>query len=100
MFLALPAVWSEVLVVEARSIMLSVHVHRSRTFTCRNWGVDKLFHILLKVCPAHGDQAEIKCMGSVGGKTPTEPKVYSSLALGILSTTKLMSIYFIQSLHG
>jgi hypothetical protein len=29
------------------------------------------------VCPAHKDKAEIKCMGSVGGKTPTEPKVYS-----------------------
>jgi hypothetical protein len=29
-------------------------------------------------------------MGSVGGKTPTEPKVYSSLILGILSKIKLM----------
>jgi hypothetical protein len=86
--------------VEAGSILLSVHVRRSITFTCRNWGVDKLFHILLKVCPAHGGKAEIKCMGSIGGKTPTEPKVYSSLTLGILSTIKLMSIYFIQSLHG
>jgi hypothetical protein len=28
--------------------------------------------VLLKVCPAHRDKAEIKCMGSVGGKTPTE----------------------------
>jgi hypothetical protein len=43
----------------------------------------------IKVCPAHE-----------AGKTPTEPKVYSSLTLGILSMIKLMSIYFIQSLHG
>jgi hypothetical protein len=34
------------------------------------------------VCPAHRDKAEIKCMGSVGEKTPTEPKVYSSLTFG------------------
>jgi len=25
---------------------------------------------LTKVCPAHRDKAEIKCMGSVGGETP------------------------------
>ena len=36
-------------------------------------------HTLLKVCPAHKDKVEIKCMGSVGGKTPTEPKFYSFL---------------------
>jgi hypothetical protein len=29
---------------------------------------------LLKVCSAHKDKEEIKCMGSVGEKTPTEPK--------------------------
>jgi hypothetical protein len=28
------------------------------------------------VCSAHQDKVEIKCMGSVGGKTPTEPKLY------------------------
>ena len=33
-------------------------------------------HTLLKVCPPHKDKVEIKCMGSVGGKTPTEPKLY------------------------
>jgi hypothetical protein len=32
---------------------------------------------LLKVCSAHKNKTEIKCMGSVGGKTPTEPKLYS-----------------------
>ena len=28
------------------------------------------------MCPAHTNKVEIKCMGSVGGKTPTEPKLY------------------------
>jgi hypothetical protein len=57
---------------------------------------------VFKVGPAHRDKAEIKCMGSVGGKIPTEPKVYFSLTLGILNKIILMfmSIYFIQSLHG
>ena len=31
--------------------------------------------LLLEVCPAHKEKVEIKCMGSVGGKTPTEPKL-------------------------
>ena len=31
-------------------------------------------HTLLEVCPTHKDKVEILCMGSVGGKTPTEPK--------------------------
>jgi hypothetical protein len=30
---------------------------------------------ILKVCPACKDKAESKCMGSAGGKTPTEPKL-------------------------
>jgi hypothetical protein len=29
---------------------------------------------LLKVCSAHKDKVDIKCIGSIGGKTPTEPK--------------------------
>jgi hypothetical protein len=33
-------------------------------------------------------------MGSVGGKTPTKPNVYSSLTLGILSKIKLMFMCF------
>ena len=38
---------------------------------------------LLKVCSAQKDMVEMKCMGSVCGKTPTEPKlIYSSLTLG------------------
>ena len=38
---------------------------------------------LLEVCSAHKDRVEIKCIGSVGEKTPTEPKlIYSSLTLG------------------
>jgi hypothetical protein len=49
---------------------------------------------VFKVGLAHRDKAEIKCMGSVGGKTPTEPKVYSYLTLGILSKIKLMFMCF------
>jgi hypothetical protein len=41
-------------------------------------GIDKLLHILLEVCPACKDKVEIKYMGSVGGKTPIEPKIYLS----------------------
>ena len=39
---------------------------------------------LLEVCSAHKDRVEIKCMGSVGRKTPIEPNLYLffSLALG------------------
>ena len=33
-------------------------------------------HNLLEVCSARKDKVEIKCMSSVGGKTPTEPKLY------------------------
>ena len=44
------------------------------------WGIDNLLHILLKVCPAHKDKEEIKCMGFVGGKAPIEPKFYSFLS--------------------
>ena len=44
---------------------------------------DQLPHTLLKVCSAHKDKVEIKCMSSVGGKTQIEPKlIYSSLTLG------------------
>ena len=39
---------------------------------------DRLPHTLLEVCSAHKDKVEIKCMGSVGGKTPTEPKLFFS----------------------
>jgi hypothetical protein len=46
------------------------------------------------VGPAHRDKKEIRYMGSIGGKTPTEPKVYSSLTLGILSKIKLMFMCF------
>ena len=36
-------------------------------------------HTLLEVCPTHKNKVEIKCMGSVGGKKPIEPKFYSFL---------------------
>ena len=41
---------------------------------------------LLEVCSAHKDRVEIKCMGSVGGKTQQNQNfIYSSLALGTLN---------------
>jgi hypothetical protein len=43
------------------------------------------------VCPAQKDKVEIKCMGSIGGKTPVEPKfIYPSLSIGTLNKMKLM----------
>jgi hypothetical protein len=33
-------------------------------------------HFARSVCSAHKDKVEIKCMSSVGGKTPTELKLY------------------------
>jgi hypothetical protein len=56
---------------------------------------------LLKECPALTDKVEIKCMGSVGGKTPTEPKdlFILSLTLDTLDKTKLIfCILFIYSM--
>jgi hypothetical protein len=84
--------------VEAGSILLSVHVHRFRTFTCRILGeLTNSSDVLFKVCPAHRDKAEIKCMGSVDGKTPTEPKVYSSLTFGELSKIIFMFMCFART---
>ena len=61
------------------------------------WGIDELLHTLLEVCPAHKDKVEIKCMGSIGGKTPTEPKLYpSSLTLSTLNKMKLMFMCFVH----
>jgi hypothetical protein len=55
------------------------------------WRINWLSHTLLKVCPAHKDKIEIKCMGSVGGKTPTELKLYLFFSsLGTLNNMKLM----------
>ena len=52
---------------------------------------------LLEVCSAHKDRVEIKCMGSVGGKTTTEPKlIYSSLTLGT-SYHVTVDVIFIHS---
>ena len=66
MFIALPAGWSvKYWLLELAVSLLSVDVHRSRIFTCRILGEST------KVCLANTDKAEIKCMGSVGGKTPT-----------------------------
>ena len=43
------------------------------------------------MCPAHTNKVEIKCMGSVGGKTPTELKFYLFFSsLGTLNKINLM----------
>jgi hypothetical protein len=55
----------------------------------------------LKVCSDHNDKVEIKCMCSIGGKTPTEPKLYifSFLALGTLNYIRLMlcALFFLPT---
>jgi hypothetical protein len=46
---------------------------------------------LLKVCSAHKDKAEIKCMSSVGGKTPQNRNlIHTSRALGTLNKIRLI----------
>jgi hypothetical protein len=57
-----------------------MHVDRFGIFTYKIWEIDKLLHTLLKVCLACKDKIEIKCMGFVGGKTPTKPKFYLSFS--------------------
>ena len=50
-------------------------------------------HIFLKVYPACKNKVEIKCMGSVGGKTPTEPKVCSFYSnLGYIEQDNILFI--------
>jgi len=47
--------------------------------------------------PAHRDKAEIKCMGSVGGKHQQNQKcICSSLTLSVVSKTKLMDDKFMS----
>jgi hypothetical protein len=75
--------------------IIFVHVCRSRIFIYRILGeLTSSSTIAFKVGLAHRDKAKIKCMGSIGGKTPTEPKVYSSLTLGMLRKMKLMFMCF------
>ena len=78
-FLIWPAGWRRILIV-AGSILLSVHVHR--TFTCR---INKL---CLMCCPVCKTNVEIKCMGSGGGKTPTQPNLFLYLFFSILRHIK------------
>ena len=43
------------------------------------------------MCTARTDKVQVKCMGSVGGKTPTELKLYLFFSsLGTLNKIKLM----------
>jgi hypothetical protein len=50
-----------------------------QNFLLYNLG-DQLPHTLLKVCFAHEDKVEIKCMGSIGGKSWIELKLYLFLS--------------------
>ena len=53
--------------------------------------------MFLKMCPTHRDDAEIKCMGPVGGKHQQNQKyIYSSLSLSIGRKTKLMDDKFMS----
>jgi hypothetical protein len=56
--------------VAVGSVLFSVHV--CRPWTCRIWG-SKTSPFLRKVSSTCKDKVEIKCMGFVGGKTPTKP---------------------------
>jgi len=45
----------------------------------------------------HKDKVEIKCIGSVGGKTPIELEIYLSSNLG---HNKIDIIHIVHSYHG
>jgi hypothetical protein len=73
-----------------------MYVHRFGIFTYKIWGIDKLLHTLLEVCPACKDKIEIKCMGSVSGKTPIEPKFHLSFSnLGHIEQDEFNVVDFI-----
>jgi hypothetical protein len=50
--------------------------YQFRTSTCRVWEIVSP-HTLLEMRFAHKDKVKIKCMISIGGKTPIEPEIYS-----------------------
>jgi hypothetical protein len=52
---------------------------------------------LLLVENFHKDKVDIKCMGSVGGKTPTKLEIYLSSNLG---HNKIDIIHIVHSYHG
>jgi hypothetical protein len=59
-------------------------------------GIDKLLHILPEVCLACKDKVEIKCMDSVDGKTPIEPKFYLSFSnLGHIEQDEFIVVHFV-----
>jgi hypothetical protein len=60
------------------------------SFFLRIKGLSSL-HTLLEVCSAHKDKVQIKCMGSIGRKTPTEPEIYSFFS--ILRHDKIDVVY-------
>jgi hypothetical protein len=61
------------------------------------WEINKPLHTLLEVCPACKDKVEIKCMGSIGGKTPIELKFYLSFSnLGHIEQDEFNVVCFVQ----
>jgi hypothetical protein len=83
--------------VKAGNILLSVYVHRFKTFIVEFSGIDKPLHNLLDVCPACKDKVEIKCMGSASGKTPTKPKLYLLFPnLGHMEQDEFDVVCFVQ----
>jgi hypothetical protein len=76
MFFARPAIQSEALVVEAGSILLSVHVAGSE-HSLVGFGKSTIPLNFAQSVSCLQSMVEIKCMGPTGGKTPTEPKPYS-----------------------
>ena len=60
-----------------------------------------LSHTLFEVCPAHKDKVEIKCMGSIGGKTSTKPKLYLFFSnLRHIEQDEVEVVCFIHLYHG
>ena len=46
------------------------------------------------MCPVRTNKVEIKCMGSIGEKTPTKPKLCSLLLFSNLSTVNKIKLIF------
>jgi hypothetical protein len=62
---------------------------------------ESTLHTLLEVCLARKDKVEIKCMGSIGGKTPIESNLqlfFSSLRHN--EQDEVDVVCFVQLCHG
>jgi hypothetical protein len=76
MFFARPAIQSEALVVEAGSILLSVHVAGSE-HSLVGFGKSTIPLNFAQSVSCLQSKVEIKCMDHISEKTPTELKPYS-----------------------